>query len=252
MVPGLVNDKKNLLTYLLSDLVNVNAIIAILILIGLKGSPGEFNVIYTAIMQSVNIALAYMIPPHTVFGPMRKLDSTGIVIHPSLFAYDFTYGPSGVMDYVKIAAVDLLLNWRNYYFWVWYWISVPVLVAAYVLALLLWALSQIPIVGIVGRLIYCLVIEIGVRATLCSLDCVTCTEFYFDVLFVVHSTYIGAHPTKFLLLYPEVDLFVGDGAYKELQEAIAQARTNTATELGAVTAQPAPPACASPLLSNTV
>lgn len=44
-VPGLVNDKKNLLTYLLSDLNNVNAAISVLILCGIKGSTSNGAVI---------------------------------------------------------------------------------------------------------------------------------------------------------------------------------------------------------------
>ncbi len=229
-VPGLVNDKKNLLTYLLSDLINVNSLIAALILVGIKGSIADSSVIYTIVMQCINVALAYMVPPHTVFGPMRKLDSTGIVIHPSLFAYDFVYCPSGMIDYLKVGFVDFLLNWRNYYFWLWYWVTIFLLLLAYTLAFIVLELSKIPILGFIGRVIYCFAIEIGVRLMLCGLDCLTCNSFYLDVLFVIQSTLWRTHPLEGLLLYPEIDLFAWEGAFGELQVEIERARTQTVTQ----------------------
>jgi hypothetical protein len=241
IIPGLEDSLKNRISFFLSDLINGNAIIALLIIIGVQGTA-TFKA-YTVAVQSINVALTYMMPPHTVVGPMRRRDYSGMVIYPSLFAYDYCFGPSGITDYIKVAVADLLLNWRCFYLWVMYWVVILIIVFCWMVTMAI--VSMKACCDAPCRFVLC--IWLLVLKVICfALDILTMREFYLDPLSTM-ALCIEFHviPPEQLKSYPEVVLFLSDDVLQDLKDDTLMAmaapiRESQHVELSSAADQPNP------------
>lgn len=116
-IPDLRDSIKNVVLFILSDLINFNMLNSILIIAGMRSWSSHR---YALILPALFVSVQYLSPPHMIKAIFDR-HVREFVVKPSLWSYDCNFYPSELSEYLKVLMIDFCLNWRNFYLWACYW-----------------------------------------------------------------------------------------------------------------------------------